>query len=252
MREQPCTRCQNPVLLDEGHLVYCSHCGAPQIFLAEDLQREMEDRAQGYFEQTAAEAVAQEDSTGSQRKPADRFSMLRPRPGETAWMLAVRCALLSGAVALALGLLSLLLPAAGILLFMWLLSAPMLTVIFYYQRAAAATAAPGDVSARLGLLTGGLLVCACAVIFVVSLVLTRFVFHDAAALDAQLAANVAQQRTVLTARLGADVQPTLNMLAIPEYRVGLLIGVVFSGAMFYLALSTLSAGVTGLLVRRRQ
>ena len=96
------------------------------------------------------------------------------------------------------------------------------------------------------------MVCCCAVIFTLSLVLTRFVFHDAGALDAQLAATFAQQRSITLARFGSEVQPTLDLLAAPEYRVGLLLSVVATTSGIYLLLSSLAAAIADVLLRRRR
>lgn len=231
--------------------MYCTHCGAPQIFLAEELQQELEDNARSYFEQTtAAEAEPAAASGPALRRAAT--GLLQRRPDESPWTTAMRFALLSGAGALALGLLSLAVPPVGLLLLIWIMSAPMLTVAFFQARTADAGTMSFSFQARLGLLTGMLVAACSAIVFVLSMVLSRYVFHDAGVLDAQLAASFEQQRAVLTARLGAEVQPTMHLLTIPEFRVGMLLTVMATCAVFYLLLSTLTAGITGLLVRRRR
>ncbi len=162
------------------------------------------------------------------------------------------CALLSAGVALGLGLLSLLIPLLGFLTVLWVLAAPILTVALFNARVRAETHPGSGFTARLGLLTGLLVALCCAAVFTLSLVLTRFVFHDAAMLDAQLAASFAQQRTLVLARLGAGVQPTLDLFAVPEYRVGLLLSVTATSAALYLMLSTLAGGLAGFVLRPRR
>ena len=135
---------------------------------------------------------------------------------------------------------------------LWVVSAPVLTVAFFHARSPRPVPPGSGFAARLGLLTGFLTALCCAVVFTLSLVLTRFVFHDAAMLDAQLAASFAQQRTAVLQRLGAGVQPTLDMFAVPEYRVGLLLSMLTTSMAFYLLLSAFTGGVAGLLLRRHR
>ncbi|MBE7159398.1 MAG: hypothetical protein INR62_13370, partial [Rhodospirillales bacterium] len=71
-------------------------------------------------------------------------------------------------------------------------------------------------------------------------------------LDAQLAASFAQQRTVLQQRLGASIQPTLDMFNMPEYRVGLLLTAGAMSTGVYVVVSTLAGGLAGLVLRRRR
>ncbi len=257
MNERPCIRCQLPVLLEDGHLVYCSHCGGPQIFLSEELQAELSETTRAYNERQdppalqAAGDTAVPEGTGARWNPLRRA---RPNPGQgpvDPWTLGVHYALLSACIALSLGLLSLLLPPVGLLMLLWVVSAPMLTVAFFNGQAGTASPADAGFAARLGLLTGLLVACCCALVFTLSLVLTRFVFHNATLLDAQLAASFAQQRTLVLARLGAEARPTLDLFTVPEYRVGILLSVTATSACLYLLLSAVAGGVAGVLLRRR-
>ena len=254
--ERPCIRCHHTVVLENGHLTYCSACGAPQIFLSEELQAELAEGARAYNERDTAPAESDAPtppplSSRSRWNPLSRLQA-QELPNAQPWPLGVRSALLSAAVALGLGLLSLVLPPVSLLLVLWVVTAPILTIAFFYTRFRTQPAPGADFAARLGLLTALLVVCCCAVIFTLSLVLTRFAFHDAATLDAQLAASFQQQRSVVLARLGSDVQPTLELFAVPEYRVGLLLSVLATSGAIYLLLSTLAAAVASLLLRRRQ
>ncbi len=238
--------------------MYCSHCGAPQIFLSDDLQAELAEGTRAYQERHAPQPpegaqTADDPQPGATARPRrwNSFRTTRAPGQQPPWTQAVHYALLSAVVALALGLLSLLVPPAGALMLLWVVSAPVVTVGVFHARATAQAAHATGFGARLGLLTGLLVGVCSAVTFTLSLVLTRFVFHDAAQLDTQLAASFAQQRQVVLARLGPEVQPTLNLFAIPEYRVGLLLSVIATSGVLYLLLSTLAGGVAGLLLRRR-
>ena len=248
MNERPCIRCQHLVLLEGGHLVYCSHCGAPQIFLSEELQAEIADQAREYHERNLPRVAGPETEAPS---TARRWSLRGSQEDGQPWSRAVQFALLSAAITLGLGVLTLLFAPAVLLLLLWVVSAPMLTVTLYNARAAVDGSATSGFAARLGLLTGLLVAFSCAAVITVQLVFTRFVFHGAGLLDAQLAATFAQQRVLLLQRMGAAAQPTIDMFAIPEFRVGLLLSMFSSIAMFYLFLSTVAAGLAGAVLRRR-
>ena len=205
--------------------------------------------------QEYAQKNAPAPSPPSDAPPPPRWARRQHRltadPARQTWPLGVEYALLAAAVTLALGFFSILLPPASALMVLWVLGAPILTVTVFNTRAKTASPTTSGFAARLGFLTAILVVLSCAVTFTLSLVLKRFVFHDAGLFDAQIAASFAQQREMALQRLGASVQPTLDMLAIPEFRVGLMLSGSAVFASFYLLLSTVAAGVTGLVVRRR-
>ena len=250
MIDRFCIRCQQPVQLEDGHLVYCTHCGAPQIFLSEELQAEIAQSTHEYVEKNTPVPVPPADA-----QPAPRWARRQNRQnsdsGGQSWPLGVEYALLAAAVTLALGFLSILVAPLSALMLLWVLGAPVQTVTVFQMRGRTASPTTSGFAARLGFLTAILVVLSCAITFTLSLVLKRFVFHDAALFDTQIAASFAQQRELALQRLGASVQPTLDMLAIPEFRVGLMLSGSAVFAAFYLLLSTVAAGVTGLVVRRR-
>ncbi len=251
MNDRSCIRCQHPVLLEDGHLTYCSYCGAPQIFLSEELQEEIAQQAREYNERASPRAPA--EPGGEAPSGPRRLAFLRP--GETTqqpWSRAVQYALVSAGIALALGLCTLLFAPLGMLALIWAVSAPILTVTLFNARAGGHVPASSGFAAKLGLLTGILVAFSCAVVSALSLVLARFAFHAAGPLDAQLAAAFAQQRIVLLQRMGASAQPTLDMLAVPEFRVGILLSMTAISAAVYLLLSTLAAGLAGAVLGRRR
>lgn len=245
MNERPCIRCQHPVLLEDGHLVYCSNCGAPQIFLSEELQAEVAQHTEDYNQRS----VPQPPPALAADAPSRAW---RPARNRQPWPRAVQYASLSAGIALALGLLSLLFPPISVLMLFWAVAAPVLTVAFFIARSVAGPPTSSGFAAKLGLLTSMLVAFAGAAVSSLSLVVARFVQHDTAAFDAQLAAVFAQQRTVLLQRMGTAAQPTLDMLNIPEFRVGILLFMIATSACLYLAMSTLAAGLTGIVLRRRR
>ena len=248
MNDRPCIRCHQLVQLEDGHLVYCSHCGAPQIFLSEELQAEIAQTTREYAQKNAPAPAPPPDAPAAPRW-ARRSNRLSADPARQVWPLGVEYALLAAAVTLAMGFFSILVPPASALMLLWVLGAPVLTVTLFNTRAKTVAPSTSGFAARLGFLTAILVVLSCAITFTLSLVLKRFVFHNAALFDAQIAASFAQQRDLALQRLGATVQPTLDMLAIPEFRVGLMLSGSAVFAAFYLLLSTVAAGVTGLVVR---
>ncbi|HLI76624.1 MAG TPA: hypothetical protein VKV02_06725, partial [Acidobacteriaceae bacterium] len=173
MNERPCIRCQHPVQLEDGHLVYCSFCGSPQIFLSEELQDQIAQTARDYADRNAPAA---EEGTVSR---AGRWGTARLRgsdPKSQAWPTAVQYALISAGIALGLGLLSLLLPPVGVLMLLWAIAAPILTVAFFLARSTGTPPPGSNFPAKLGLLTSMLVATCCAMVFTLQLVMERYVF----------------------------------------------------------------------------
>ncbi len=248
VNERPCIRCQHPVLLEDGHLVYCSYCGAPQIFLSEELQAEISEEARAFQERNAPQAAGA-GAEGAQ--PAPRRWVSGASSAQQPWSRAVQVSLFSAAVTLGLGLLSIVFAPTSFLMFLWVVAAPILTVTLYNARTLGDASATSGFAAKIGLLTGLLVTVACAAVVTLRLVLLRFVFHSPAGIDSYLADTFAQQRVLLTQRMGASAQPTIDMFTIPEFRVGLLLTVVAASTAIYLCLSTVAAGLAGILFRRR-
>ena len=250
--ERPCLRCHQSLTLEGGQLVYCSYCGAPQIFLSEELQEQAATEVQQYQDRaTAASAPAVEavDLTGL--PAAERWKVrreMRARRGQ--WPLAIEYALLSGAIALGLNLAALLFSPLLLLAWLWVVSAPILTVGFYHARRRAGQLTAGF-AARLGLLTGLLIFVGCVIVFALGLVVARFALHNIT-IDGQIADAVAQIRANAQAQYGNAAEPMLRLLGIPEFRVGFLLWMLTVTAAIYLLISTAAAGVMGLVLGRRR
>ena len=216
------------------------------MFLSEALQEQAALEAERYREQAtaASEPEKQEDpQVGS-----SRFAALRRMSGggRGRWPIAVGYALLSSGIALALDVGGVLFSPLLILAWLWIVSAPMLTVSFYRARAQNDRLSAGF-AARLGLLTGLLVVVSCAIVFTLALVLERFVLHNAS-IDAQMALFLSQIR----AQYGNAAEPMLRLMGIPEFRVGLLLWTFSFTAGIYLVLSALTAGFAGMMLGRRR
>lgn len=251
--ERPCIRCHHPLTLDAGQLSYCGVCGGPQIFLSEELQQQAAEEARSYDERAAASAADEADAEG-------QTAPLRRARGKDAnrWPLAVEYALLSSGIALALGLGAILFGPLLFLDWVWILSAPILTVSFYNTRTQgkprtetpSKPLSPGF-AVRLGLLTGLLVLLSTAVVFTAGMVLSRFAFHDHA-IDTELATAFAQVRTTTQAQSGEAAAPVLRLLGKPEFRVGFLLWMAAISGALYLLLAAVTAGLAGLLLSRRR
>ncbi len=270
--ERPCLRCHHPLTLDAGQLTYCSVCGAPQIFLSEELQQQAAEVIRSYGERTTAGAAEEtEPETGG--LPVGRLRRARGR-GANRWPMAVEYALLSSGIALALGVGALLFAPLLLLDWIWIVSAPILTVSFYntrsqLRRPVESPAAPepeaefgsqlrtqakalsAGFAARLGLLTGLLILVSSAAVFTLGAVLARFALHSHE-IDTELAAAFAQVRTTTQAQYGDAAAPILHMLGVPEFRVGFLLWMVTVTSALYLLLAAVTAGFAGLLLSRRR
>lgn len=218
-----CPRCHSVLHIeDEGSLVYCWNCGAPQVRLSEELLEQAERQLTG----TEAAAAA--------ANPA-------PRPAAPVWRGAIRCAALAGAVAAGLTLLSFALPAVALLSWFWAVGAPIVVLGVYASRFRLTRITPGF-GARLGVLSGLAIMLSSMTLNTAALLLARFVFHSSARLDSGVATVFSQLRTNMQAQSGAAAAPFLKLLSIPEFRAGLLL----SSAALFLAMYLIYSALAGI------
>jgi hypothetical protein len=220
---------------DEGSLVFCWNCGAPQVQLSEELR-----------EQIDQQIITQEAAANPPSEP-----ILQPiAPSNViVWSGAIQCAGLAGAVAAALTLLSYALPPVALLSFFWFISAPIIVLGVYSSRFRQ-TRITTNFGARLGLLTALAILIATMTLNTIGLVLERFVFHSTAQIDVQLASLFTQMHTTITATSGPSAKAALDMLAIPEFRAGILLATIAIGLTFYLAFSATAGAFAGYLRAR--
>lgn len=238
-------------------------CGAPQIFLSEELQQQAADENRSYSERAAASL--EEPAPESDAAPLGRLRRARGRDANR-WPMAVEYALLSSGIALALGAGALVFAPLLLLDWIWIASAPILTVSFYNTRALLRMPAKFEVgvrrdtkaggltagfAARLGLLTGLLILLSSAAVFTLGMVLARFAFHSRE-IDTELGAAFAQVLKTTQAQYGAEAAPIVRMLGIPEFQVGFLLWMVAVSSALYLLLAGVTAGFAGLLLSRRR
>jgi len=234
MPERPCPRCHTLLSKeDSGMLLYCSHCGAPQVLLSEELREQAAESAgAGQASNTAAGNFA-EASLGT-LDAAD--------PTAIDWTEAVRAAGLGGLIAFGLGLLSMAAPPADWLTFLWALIAPIVVLGIYSSRRKHTRIRVGF-GARLGLVTGLAITAAMFTVSAVQLVFTRFILHRGASIDAWMTNFF----TALQQRQTESGQPMPFNIAISEFRVGLLLASICFGICIYLGYSVISGAFGGLL-----
>src|ERR1700740_1200044 len=100
MSERPCPRCHTLLVNeDSGVLLYCSHCGAPQVLLSDELREQAAETAVAPIEAQTGGAVA------GNFAGAGLTSLDTGDPTAVDWTEAVRVAGLGGLIALGVGLL---------------------------------------------------------------------------------------------------------------------------------------------------
>ncbi len=167
-----------------------------------------------------------------------------------AWRGAIQCAALAGAVAAALALLSFALPPPiSLVSFFWFISAPIIVMGVYSSRFRKTQITTGF-GARLGLLTGLFILIVTSTLNTIGLVLERFVFHSTGELDAQIEKLFAQVHTNFATQSQQSIKVMSDMLAIPEFRAGILLSSIFFGLTLYLAYSATAGAFAGYLRSR--
>jgi hypothetical protein len=226
-----CSRCHSTLHREEeGSLVFCWNCGAPQVQLSEELRDQID-------QQISAQQAAANPQASSPQQPSSQPAA----PGNAiVWRGAINIAGLAGAVAAALTLLAFALPPLGLLSFFWFISAPIVVLGVYHARFRH-TSITTRFGARLGLLTGLATLIATTTLYTIGLVLERFVFHSTAEIDALFQ----QMHTTITEQSGPPAKAALDLLAIPEFRAGILLASIGFGLSFYLAYCATAGAFAG-------
>ncbi len=223
---------------EEGDLVYCWSCGAPQVRLSEELRDQIE-------EQMEAQQRAGDPATLSSAKPAASGHVV-------AWRGAIQTAALAGAISAGLSLLSFALSPISLLSFCWFLSAPIVVLGIYSSRFRQTNITAGF-GAKLGALTALTIFLATASLNTIGLVLERFVLHSAGEIsdiDSQLNKMFEQLHTNFAAQSQQSAKMLTEMLAAPEFRAGILLASIFLCLLLYLAYSATAGAFAGYLRSR--
>ncbi len=233
-----CPRCQSVLHReDEGSLVYCWNCGAPQVLLSEELRNQID-------QQLSAQQVSAQAEAHSTSQP-----LPQPATNAVVWRGAIQCAGLAGAVAALFALVAFAIPPVGLLSFLWFISAPIVILGIYTSRFRQTRVTTGF-GARLGLLCGLAILIANSTLNTAGIVLQRFVFHSSSEIDTQLATLFTQMRTTITAEPSPAAKAALDILNVPEFRAGLLLGFIAICLFLYLLFSATAGAFAGYLRSR--
>jgi hypothetical protein len=165
------------------------------------------------------------------------------------WRGAIQCAGLAGALAAALALLSFALPPIALLSFFWFVAAPIVVLGVYSSRFRKTRITAGF-GARLGLLAALAMVIVTSAFDTIGLVLERFVFHSTAEIDTQITNLFSQMHTNFATQPGPVAKAAIDILAIPEFRAGILLTSIFLCLGLYLAYSATAGAFAGYLRSR--
>jgi len=221
-----CHRCGGELLAGDGGTPFCSHCGAPQIYLMDHGQP----------------AETTEAGTTGALPP--------PRLQQVEWKTAIRCAALVALVAAALGMVATKVPVLSPLSSLWTISGSLIAVGLYQRRRPLAWM-DAAVGARIGIVVGLALVTCLGVSMAVAGLVARYGLHNMAAFDAQLTEQLHAQ---IEKAVAANPEPpdVLRYLYSPEFRAGMMLTGFAMVAGILLVLSAVGGAVSGLLRTRRR
>jgi len=237
-----CSRCHGDLPAEvSGDLLYCPHCGAPQVILSEELREQ--------FEQQQSAAQNPVGAAEMESVPVESIS----DPTAIVWSRALQLIALGGALFGLLLLVGLTFPALGVFALLWLLIAPIVLVGVYAARHPQSRITM-RFGARFGLLAGlsmgvaGLLICT------FRLLVMRFALHQGAAIDQWIASLLAQMQSPEVVKAfgidKAELQRAFDVYNVPEYRAALFLldATVFVG--LYALYATVAGTFSGLLRSR--
>jgi len=223
---QYCHRCGGELPASDGASPFCPHCGSPQIFL------------QDYEQQTDG---AEADTTGA---------VPPPRPQQVEWKTAIRCAVLVAGIAAVLSLVAARVELVSPLSWLWTISGSIITLALYQRRRPLAWMDAG-VGARIGVVVGLALVACFGVAMAIGGLVSRYVLHSMAGVDAQLTQLLHDQ--LEKASSIAPQPPELQRFWYsPEFRAGMMLAFFGMVAGFLLVLSTVGGAVGGFMRMRRK
>jgi hypothetical protein len=226
-----CHRCQADLPPhDEGTLIFCSQCGAPQLLLSEDLLTQVENQANA-----AAEGAA--------------VTSAIPHPQSQIWAGAIQCVGLAGIVAIGFACLSLLLPPVMLMTFLWATISPVVVIGLFQARVPQAPMST-SFGARLGLLTGLAVASALSIVFTIAALAERFQTHNLDSFDKQWALALDQMKDRMAGQPGADVSAVMQMFALPDFRAGVVLACIGFAIAALLVMTTIGGAFAG-FVRSR-
>ncbi len=233
MIQRLCHRCQSVLHVeDDGSLIFCWNCGAPQVTLSEELQEL---------------ALAQRNNAAAEDRPeseTERAARLAAQPPDllVAWKSVIRIA---AAVAVGLSVLSVLIPPLELLA--WTVPAVVLAIYCSRHRETRITTAVG---ARIGLVCGILTSFGMTVATAAQMLALRFGLHKGYEFDNAINTTLAQVKAQVLAQSGAEAAAKLNQFGVPEFRVGLFLAGLGMLTVVLLALSIAGGAFSGYMRSR--
>jgi hypothetical protein len=158
-------------------------------------------------------------------------------PEAVDWTGAIRYAALGAVIAAALTLLSMAAPPVLLLTWLWILASPVVVIGVYHSRHPQ-TVMTGGLGARMGLLTGLFVILVMGSINTAALAIGRHM-HAMGDFDGRLSTMIQQATQQAQATAGGAENPFLRQMALPEFRVGMMLAGVAMGVVMLLALSML-------------
>jgi hypothetical protein len=230
--QESCHRCGGELAAGGGESPFCPQCGAPQLFLS---------LANQSVETGGEPPSGIGDATGDGSAPPP------PRPRQVEWKIAIRCALVVGAVDGALNLLGERFPVAMAAGSLWTLSAAVITLGLYQRRQPSAWI-DARVGARIGIVAGLTVAVSIALAMAVAGLMTRFGLHETPQIVDQLAPVLDQFRRNVAA---SSTPEMVRFMATPEFSAGCLLVGIGMSSLFILLLSTMSGALGGVLRAKR-
>jgi hypothetical protein len=228
-----CHRCQAELPAhDEGTLIFCTQCGAPQVVLSEELLAQVEAQAK----------AAEEGAVGP----------IMREPASMVWAGALRCIGLAAAIAAVLAGLSAVVPPVVLLTLLWAIISPVVVIGLFQSRFPLVPITTGF-GARLGLLTGLAVGAVITVSNTIQLLVLRFGTHGRGMTDMDAMWNgiFAQEQTAFaTAQFDAGVRFFQRVQAVPEFRAGFILASFAFGTAFLVVITTAGGAFAG-FVRSR-
>jgi hypothetical protein len=232
-----CHRCRTVIHIeDDGTLVFCGNCGAPQVMVSEELL-EQAQRANAAMAERTGERVETE---------TERTARIAAQPPDllVVWKSVIRIAAVVAAILSAICL------ALPMWILAWLAPGIVLGVYCGRHRETSITAAVG---ARIGLICGILCAFGIMVAETAQLFILRFGLHRGASFDDTFMQALVLAKTNAAARSGAAATDAFftPLLTVPEFRVGYFLSVILLGVLILLVLSTASGAFSGLMRSRK-
>jgi len=225
-----CHRCQAELPPhDEGTLIFCTHCGAPQVLLSEELLAQVEAQAK----------AAEEGAVGP----------IMREPASLVWAGAIRCVGLAAAVTAVLVGLSAIVPGVVLLTLLWVIISPVVVIGLFQSRFPLLPLTTGF-GARLGLLTGLAVATVQTIINTIEALVLRFGTHGRGMVefDDRWRNAFAQQVAVSSDPFSAQLVSLAQN--VPEFRAGLTLVTIAFLVAILLVITTAGGAFAG-FVRSR-